>query len=176
MFGTLRVAIFTVMASLMTSLPAVAQVDRAGKIGSSTPLANAPAGASAYLIRYRSADAFGRDVVVSDAVIVPRGQSPAGARNVVVWAHGASGIAEKCGLSDKPGFYDLIAELRPLLAPGYVVVAADYQGLGSPGPHPTLVGTAAAHSVIDAVRAVRDMRASKRYDVSATGTHSVLSS
>ena len=91
-------------------------------------------------------------------MIVPRGQSPVGGRPVVVWAHGASGIAENCGLSDKPRFYDVIAGLRPLLAAGYVVVAPDYQGLGNPGPHPMLVGTAAAHSVIDSVRAVRDMR------------------
>lgn len=98
---------------------------------------------------------------------------------MVVWAHGASGIAENCGLSDKPGFFDLVAGLRPLLAAGYVVVAPDYQGLGNPGPHPMLVGTAAAHSVIDAVRAVRDMRgvaASARYAVfgESLGAYSAL--
>jgi acetyl esterase/lipase len=38
---------------------------------------------------------------------------------------------------------------------GYVVVAPDYVGLGNPGPHPYLVGTATARAVLDAVRAAR---------------------
>lgn len=142
---------------LATGLPTTAFAVP-GEVVASTQLAGAPSGASAYRIRYRSADAQGRPVVVTGAVIVPRGRAPAGGRDFVVWAHGASGIAESCGLSDKPGFYDLIAGLRPLLAAGYVVVAPDYQGLGSPGPHPMLVGDAAAHSVIDSVRAARAMR------------------
>ncbi len=78
------------------------------------------------------------------------------------------GVAENCGLSDKPGLYDQIAGLSALLAAGYVVVAPDYQGLGSPGPHPFLVGAAAAHSVIDAARAARAMpqaHAGRRYAV-----------
>ena len=168
MLGRLRMAVAFGVVALASALAVAAQDNRAGGIVSTTPLAGAPVGATAYRIRYRSADAFGRPVVVSGAVIVPRGRTPDGGRHVVVWAHGASGIAENCGLSDKPGFYDLIAGLRPLLAAGYVVVAPDYQGLGSPGPHPMLVGTAAAHSVIDAVRAVRDMpgvQASARYAV-----------
>lgn len=166
--GKLRAAMVAVQVSIMTSLPVAAQDNRAGKVVSSVPVTGAPAGASAYRIHYRSADTFGRPIIVSGAVIIPNGDAPAGGRSVVVWAHGASGIAEACGLSEKPGFFDLIAGLRPLLAAGYVVVAPDYQGLGNPGPHPMLVGTAAAHSVIDAVRAAREMRearASKRYAV-----------
>lgn len=106
MVGKLRMAIVAVVIALMASLPLAAQDDRAGRIVDATPLAGAPAGASAYRIRYRSADAFDRSIVVSGAVIVPSGRAPTGGRNVVVWAHGASGIAENCGLSDKPGFYD----------------------------------------------------------------------
>jgi hypothetical protein len=34
-----------------------------------------------------------------------------------------------------------------------VVVATDYEGLGTPGPHPYLVGASEGHSVLDAVRA-----------------------
>jgi len=45
---------------------------------------------------------------------------------------------------------------------GYVVVAPDYQGLGSPGPHPFLGGTASAHSVIDAVSAMSQANAGQR--------------
>jgi pimeloyl-ACP methyl ester carboxylesterase len=160
----------TVAVALSLALPALPTnaSTGAGSLVASTPLIGAPQGAQAYRIRYRSTDADGRAVVVTGAVIVPRGRASARGRDIVVWGHGASGVAESCGLTDKPGFYDLIAGLEPLLAAGYVVVAPDYQGLGSPGPHPMLVGLAAAHSVIDAARAARALpqaRASARYAV-----------
>jgi alpha-beta hydrolase superfamily lysophospholipase len=145
----------------------------------STPIAGAPAGASAFRIRYRSTDKDGHPIVVSGAVIVPGGTAPAGGRPVVVWAHGASGVAENCGLSDKPGLFAQIAGLNALLASGYVVAAPDYQGLGNPGPHPFLVGMASAHSVLDSVRAARAMpqaQASTRYALwgESLGAFSVL--
>ena len=160
----------TVAASLVLAVPATAvmPVSPSGSIVASTPLAGAPAGASAFRIRYRSTDADGRPVTVTAAVIVPRGRARPESRDIVVWAHGASGVAESCGLSDKPGLFGQIAGLDALLAAGHVVVAPDYQGLGSPGPHPFLVGAASAHSVIDAARAARAMpeaRASSRYAV-----------
>ncbi|WP_293881839.1 alpha/beta fold hydrolase [Sphingomonas sp.] len=136
---------------MFTSVPAWA----AGEIVSSTSIAGAPAGAAAYRIRYRSRDKDGRPIVVSGAIIVPAGPAPAGGRPVVAWAHGASGIAEGCGLSDKPALFTQIPGLGGLLAAGYVVAAPDYQGLGNPGPHPFLVGIASAHSVLDSVRAAR---------------------
>jgi alpha-beta hydrolase superfamily lysophospholipase len=137
-----------------------------GEIVSSTRIAGALDGATAYRIRYRSTDKDGRPIVVSGAVIVPAAAAPAGGRPVVVWAHGASGIAESCGLSDKPALFGQIAGLNGLLAAGYVVAAPDYQGLGNTGPHPFLVGTASAHTVLDSVRAARALpgtKASSRY-------------
>lgn len=140
-------------AVLLTAQPVLA----AGDVVGVTPLAGAPAGSNAWRIRYTSLDQAGRPVTVTGAVIAPRGRGQ-GARDIVVWAHGASGVAKSCGLSDKPGLFGQVAGLQALLAAGYVVVAPDYQGLGSPGPHPFLVGPAAAHTVIDSVRAVRAMR------------------
>jgi alpha-beta hydrolase superfamily lysophospholipase len=159
-------------------LPAVART-AAGSIVSATPIAGAPAGASAYRISYRSTDKDGRPIVVSGAVIIPAGPAPRGGRPIVLWAHGASGVAENCGLSDKPGLFAQIAGLNGLLAAGYVVTAPDYQGLGNPGPHPFLVGTASARSVLDAVRAARAMpqaQASSRFALwgESLGAYSVL--
>jgi alpha-beta hydrolase superfamily lysophospholipase len=170
------VAILTVAA--LTGPPAARAAP--GDVVSSMPIGGAPDGSAAYRIRYRSTDKDGRPIVVTGAVIVPIGAAPAGGRPVVVWAHGASGIAEGCGLSDKPGLFDQIAGLNALLAAGYVVAAPDYQGLGSvPGPHPILVGTASAHSVLDSVRAARRMavaRASNRFALfgESEGAYSVL--
>ena len=58
--------------------------------------------------------------------------------------------------------------LQEFLAKGWVVVATDYQGLGTDGPHPYLVGSSEAHGVIDIVRAaaaIGDAHASNRYFV-----------
>lgn len=151
----------------------------AGTVVTSTSIAGAPDGALAYRVRYRSTDADGRPIVVSGAVIVPNDGAPPGGRPVVVWAHGASGVAENCGLSDKPVLFSQIAGLRVLLAAGYVVAAPDYQGLGNSGPHPFLVGTASAHTVLDSARAARALpqsMASSRYALwgESLGAYSVL--
>jgi acetyl esterase/lipase len=42
-----------------------------------------------------------------------------------------------------------------LLERGYAIAATDYPGLGTPGPHPYLVGESEARAVIDSVRAAR---------------------
>ncbi|HKT01212.1 MAG TPA: lipase family protein, partial [Rugosimonospora sp.] len=47
--------------------------------------------------------------------------------------------------------------LDQALARGWVVVATDYTGLGTPGPHPFLIGQGEARSVLDAVRAARQL-------------------
>jgi len=167
------------IAAMLLATPTAARGPALGEVVASTPIAGAPSGAAAYRIRYRSTDKDGRPIIVSGAMIVPAGRAPAGGRPVVVWAHGASGIAETCGLSDKPGLFNQIAGLNALLAAGYVVAAPDYQGLGTPGPHPFLVGPASAHSLIDAVRAARAMpqaQASSRYALwgESQGGYSVL--
>ena len=46
-----------------------------------------------------------------------------------------------------------IAGLTGLPRAGYVVTATDYPGLGTPGPHPYLVGDSEAPAVLDSVRA-----------------------
>ena len=40
------------------------------------------------------------------------------------------------------------------LAHGFAIVATDYQGLGTPGPHPYQIVRAAAYNVLDSIRAV----------------------
>ena len=50
-----------------------------------------------------------------------------------------------------------IAYLTPLLEARMIVVATDYQGLGTPGIHPYLVGQSEAQGVLDAARAARNL-------------------
>jgi alpha-beta hydrolase superfamily lysophospholipase len=124
-------------------------------------------GADAYRILYSSRDWRDRPVVVSGLVLVP--SQPAGDHGfpVVAWAHGTSGIARRCAPSLRPQATTQLAfGAQELVADGAIVVATDYAGLGTEGPHPYLVGSSATHAVLDAVRAVQgydDWRATPRF-------------
>ena len=43
------------------------------------------------------------------------------------------------------------------LKAGYAIVRTDYEGLGTPGDHPYLIGRSEGHSVLDAARAARKL-------------------
>lgn len=47
--------------------------------------------------------------------------------------------------------------LENWLAAGYAVLRSDYQGLGTPGPHPYLIGKSEGRGVLDIVRAARQL-------------------
>ena len=151
----------------------------APRLVAAEPIAGAPEGARAYRVTYHSADSGDRPIDVTGVVIIPAGDPPAAGRNIVAWAHGTSGIADECAPSTNSWLFSSIAGLASLLRQGYIVAATDYQGLGGPGPHPYLVGPSAAHSVLDAVRAAREVplaSASNRFAVwgESQGGHATL--
>jgi fermentation-respiration switch protein FrsA (DUF1100 family) len=117
------------------------------------------------LLLYRSTSVDGKTTAVSGTVAVPKGKAPKGGWPVVSWAHGTIGAADACAPSKiaMPANYDA-ALLNRWLKAGYAVVRTDYEGLGTPGPHPYLIGTSAGRSVLDMVRAARklDDRIGKR--------------
>ena len=101
---------------------------------------------------------------MSGTVSVPKGRPPRGGWPVISWAHGTTGIADRCAPSLDSPFdpaHGLIAYAYPLLErwlkAGYAVVRTDYEGLGTPGAHPYLIGRSEAYSVLDAVRAARKL-------------------
>jgi len=72
-----------------------------------------------------------------------------------------------------------IPGINRMIADGFVVVATDYPGLGTKGPHPYMVGLSEGRAVLDSVRAVRQMRqagAGDRYALwgYSQGGHAVL--
>jgi pimeloyl-ACP methyl ester carboxylesterase len=93
-------------------------------------------------------------VVVSGAYFTPRGTPPAGGWPLVAWAHGTTGIADVCAPSSNARSKRDASYLDTWLAQGFAIVATDYQGLGTPGPHPYLMVRSEAYSVLDSVRAV----------------------
>jgi alpha-beta hydrolase superfamily lysophospholipase len=110
---------------------------------------------SVWRVRYRSRSVGGDPVEVSGVVARPDGPAPGGGFPVLSWAHGTTGVADRCapsqaGAAGVPG-------LQLLLDAGFVVAATDYEGLGTPGVHPYLVSVSEGRSVLDAVRAARQV-------------------
>src|SRR6202789_2846663 len=112
----------------------------------------APLGATAYRVLYRSTGLDNKPILVSGVVIVPPGDPPPGGRPIIAWAHPTSGVVPRCAPSLAVFLFEEIQGLRSFVRDGYVVAATDYPGLGTPGPHPYLVGTSEARAVIDSVR------------------------
>jgi alpha-beta hydrolase superfamily lysophospholipase len=115
-------------------------------------------------VMYHSRSVAGNDIAVTGLLAVPTGTPPVDGYPVVSWAHGTTGIADICAPSLTGG--DFTALANSLLDRGYVVVGTDYEGLGTPGRHPYIVGESEARATIDIVRAARslpDAHASDRY-------------
>lgn len=112
-------------------------------------------------------------------LVVPDGPPPADGRPVVSWQHPTSGVDRLCAPSLSRDVLKMIMGLPELLKRGYAVVAPDYPGLGTPGPHPYLVGESEGHAVLDAVRAARnapEAHAGQRFAVwgHSQGGHATL--
>ncbi len=139
----------------------------AGKHGSviwSRPITTKEAGAgSARLVLYRSTSETGETVPVSGVVTVPEGTPPKGGWPVVSWGHGTTGTADACAPSraslDDSAAYAPVTEdpTAVLVEQGYAVVRTDYEGLGTPGPHPYLMGQSSGAGMTDIVLAAREL-------------------
>jgi len=117
------------------------------------PGGGVPPGATAYRVLFHSRSDDGQDIAESGDVVVPDGPPPPGGYPIVSWAHGTTGIADSCAPSEQPDI--AIPYLSEFLSSGYIVAATDYEGLGTAGLHPYLVGESEGRGVIDAARAAR---------------------
>jgi len=127
-----------------------------------------PDNAKAYRILYRSTGLNGEPIPVSGAIFIPEGKAPRGGRPVIAWAHPTTGVVNSCAPTLLPDLSGTIAGLGYMIERGYVVAATDYPGLGEPGTHPYLIGVSEARSVLDSVRAARqlpDAKAQRRFAV-----------
>jgi alpha-beta hydrolase superfamily lysophospholipase len=111
----------------------------------------------AWRVMYTSSGINGEPIVVTGMVFAPTTPVPAGGRPVVSWAHPTTGIEDQCAPSRSPKPYDDVQGLSEFLNLGWVVVATDYQGLGTGGMHPYLVGSSEAQGTIDIVRAAQNL-------------------
>ncbi|HVP02017.1 MAG TPA: lipase family protein [Solirubrobacteraceae bacterium] len=121
-------------------------------------------GARTLLVLYRSTALNGRPIAVSGTVTIPKGTPPRGGWPIVSWAHGTTGSADVCAPSrdaqSNPA-HAYISYVNPVLdgwlRRGYVIARTDYEGLGTPGPHPYLIGHSEGRGVLDIARAARQL-------------------
>lgn len=111
----------------------------------------------AYRILYATTDQHNAPAVSTAAVFVPRTPAPPGGYPVIAWAHGTVGLGDDCTPSALPRTPRDDKYLSHWLEQGYVVVASDYAGLGTPGLMSYLNSVSTAHGVIDSVIAAHKM-------------------
>jgi pimeloyl-ACP methyl ester carboxylesterase len=123
-----------------------------------------------YRVMYLSESVTNKPVPVTGLVIVPDRAPPKGGYPVVTWGHGTDGLADQCAPSLDPTTDVPLA--NDLLDQGWEVTASDYQGQGTPGLLPYLVGVSAARNTIDIVRAAQHLSAAHASDNYVVWGHS----
>ncbi len=106
---------------------------------------------------YNMPGVAGKTVKATAMVMTPKTTMPKDGWRVVVWAHGTVGVGDGCAPSNNEFTNDRFSAMADqLLADGYMIVAPDYEGLGTPGIHPYLNLGSEANSAIYAVKAVKE--------------------
>jgi acetyl esterase/lipase len=111
----------------------------------------------AYRMLYATRDQHDSPAVSTAAVFVPHSAPPAGGWPVLAWAHGTVGLGDDCTPSALPRSQRDDEYLSHWLDQGYVVVATDYAGLGTPGLMSYLNSVTTARGVVDSVVAAHDL-------------------
>jgi pimeloyl-ACP methyl ester carboxylesterase len=119
----------------------------------------APEGTRAWRILYRSTTVKGDPIAVSALLFAPATRGDTSTPTpILAYAHGTTGLADRCAPSrtyvDNPSSGEASGITRDLLTK-YVVVATDYEGLGTPGVHPYVVGLSEGRDVLDSIRAAQ---------------------
>jgi pimeloyl-ACP methyl ester carboxylesterase len=108
-----------------------------------------------YRVMYHSRSVSDVDVAVTGSLVVPATPAPIGGRPVVTIGHPTVGNADACAPSRDPTTNADV--INRFLAAGWIVATTDYEGLGTPGVPPYLVGESEGRSMVDIVRAARSI-------------------
>lgn len=107
-------------------------------------------GGPTYRVMYSSRSVSDQPIIVTGTVHVPAGAPPTGGWPAVTWGHGTTGTADLCAVSKSLNY---ASAAEPMVDQGYVIASTDYEGLGTPGLHPYLVGPSEGRGMLDIVRA-----------------------
>lgn len=113
------------------------------------------------VMRYNMPNVMGQMAEATAMVMYPKTEQPKDGWRVVVWEHGTVGSGDSCAPSVNSFNPRFKAMAESLLDKGYVIVAPDYEGLGTKGIHPYLHLSSAANSAIYAVKAFAQQQGSK---------------
>jgi fermentation-respiration switch protein FrsA (DUF1100 family) len=107
-------------------------------------------------IQYLTTDLKGNSIPATGLVLTPTKNKT---NRTVVWSHGSTGLADRCAPSANQAVFwpEARAAIAKLLQKGWSVTAPDYPGLGTALPHPYLVGASEGRSIIDSVKAARNL-------------------
>jgi acetyl esterase/lipase len=110
---------------------------------------------TAFIVLYASRSVSDEPIAVSGMVWVPN--APTAGNPLVSYAHGTTGIADECAPSKSNGSGETGVIANILVSKGYIFAATDYEGLGTAGVHPYVVGVSEARSMLDIIRAARQL-------------------
>jgi len=120
-----------------------------------------PEASDIQVIRYNMPNVNGERAEATATVFYPNTPQPQDGWRVVVWEHGTVGSGDSCAPSNNQLNNNFRGLASSLLAKGYVIVAPDYEGLGTRGIHPYLNLKSAAQSAIYAVRAFKEQQGNR---------------
>ncbi len=118
-----------------------------GEILSDDPIRLAGLSGEGHRVTYVSTTPADDTVHLTGVVIVPEGPEPEGGRPVAIWGHPTVGVGTECAPSLTEPFG--LEGAQQFLDAGFVVAAPDYDGLGSEGTHPYLVGESEGRATLD---------------------------
>lgn len=116
-----------------------------------------PAGIRGWRILYTTT-IDDRTPATAVATVFAPSHPPKGKLRTITWAHGTTGLQQRCmpSLMTHPALG--IPALDRIVKAGWAVIATDYSFAEKGGPHPYLIGEGEARAVLDALRAARRMR------------------
>jgi pimeloyl-ACP methyl ester carboxylesterase len=131
--------------------PSARDVGQRGEVVSDEPIALRELTSEGHRISYVSTTPADDTVHLTGVLIVPSGPVPEGGRPVAVWGHPTVGVGTPCAPSLEEPFE--LEGADQLLDAGFIIAAPDYDGLGSEGVHPYLVGESEGRAMLDMAQA-----------------------
>lgn len=120
------------------------------------PIDQIDSASSITVMRYKMPNVQGKMADATALLMIPKQTMPKDGWRVVVWEHGTLGVADNCAPSKAPISDRVKPMAQQLLDLGYVVIAVDYEGLGTEGMHPYLHVESEANAAIYAVKAFKE--------------------
>lgn len=112
-------------------------------------------GFTLHKVLYLSTSVADEPTAVSGLIWVP--DNVASDAPILSYAHGTTGLGDQCAPSKNDGNGESASIAAPFIERGFIVAATDYEGSGTPGVHPYVVGQSEARGTLDIIRAARNM-------------------